>query len=380
MERYRNRLLIGDAKQELASFPNSAIRLCVTSPPYNVDADYGSEFDDRRSISEWRDMMEAIFQEVYDVLKPDGRLCLVVGASYGSTDSDDRYERVSLQRHSHEILDEIGFSLSDEIVWTKNRYTTQDDSALLGSYPYPPNLPITQQHEYVLVFRKPSPQDAEPDRPAPRSERHEASKLLHEEWKSWTQSVWEIPPEDADTHEAVFPVALARRLVKLYSFVGDIVIDPFIGSGTTAVAAKQVNRAYVGIDQNGEYVAHARERVEGEALDADDVPAEAEPPDEIPQYILDGLDRQDPESLRAIAGYARQLATEREQVSLDDITTALGENESIEGIHRTDTGAIVEKRVPCGRSCDGCPHGPYKYRVYRDNGNIKMDYLGPVEQ
>lgn len=381
----RNRLLVGDARSRLAEVPDESVQLTVTSPPYNLGKDYEDEGDDRQPIAEWRELMADAVSELFRVTAPDGKVCINVAASFDS-DEDGRYRRVPLRSHVMELCRDAGFDFFDEFVWVKDQYATHGDGALLGSYPYPTNVPVNQRHEYILVFRKYVSEEYHDRRELPPtgSERREASKLTGEEWREYAQSVWELPrpsPSAETDHPAVFPLELPRRLIALYSFAGDLVLDPFVGTGTTAVAAKQAGRDYVGIDHTESYIDTARRRLEGTSDGAEGEPNPSPAPaEDIAQYIVDALDRQDPTTLRRIGEYAHALARHRESVSATEIEDLTDDNEQVVGVTRAHSGTIVLKEVPCGKeNCSSCPHGPYKYRVYRDGNDVKTEYLGSAE-
>lgn len=377
---------MGDAGSRLSELPNESVQLTVTSPPYNLGKDYEEEGDDRRPIAEWRELMNDVIRELFRVTAPDGKVCINVAASFDS-EADGRYRRVPLRRHVMELCRDAGFDFLDEFVWIKDQYTTHGDGDLLGSYPYPTNVPVNQRHEYILVFRKYVSEEYHERRDLPPvdSERREASKLTNDEWRNYAQSVWELPrpsPDVETDHPAVFPLELPRRLIALYSFAGDLVLDPFVGTGTTAVAAKQTGRDYIGVDQNQTYIDTARRRLDKSTDEREEPePAAPSPPDEVAQYIRDALDRQDPTTLRLIGNYAHELATHHEFVPEEEVVQAVDDEDQIAGVRRTHNGTIVAKEVPCGKeNCSSCPHGPYKYRVYRDGENVKTEYLGPVER
>lgn len=381
----RNRLLVGDARDRLGDLPDESVQLTVTSPPYNLGKEYGDGGNDRKAINKWRDLMGEVVDELFRVTKPDGKVCINVAASFKS-DETSRYQRVPLRAHLMELCRDTGFDFVDEFVWIKHQYETHGDGALLGSYPYPSNIPVNQRHEYILVFRKYVSEDyhSTRDRPEVGDERREASKLAGEEWREYAQSVWELPKTNPDVeidHPAVFPLELPQRLIALYSFVGDLVLDPFAGSGTTAVAAKQSGRDYIGIDSNESYLNTARQRL-NQSPDAsgNEIATEPEPPEEVAQYIQDALDRQDPTTLRQIGDYALELALHREFVPDEEIEEHLDADETLAGVTRTHNGTIVLKEVSCGKgNCSTCPHGPYKYRIYRDGSEFRTEYLGPLK-
>lgn len=266
-----NEIIHGDATEVLQNFPDESLRLAVTSPPYNIGKDYGEGIDDRQPLSEWREMIAGVMDEVFRLLRPDGKFVVNVGASFGKTDVEGRYFRIPLNHHVIEIAQEAGFDLYDEYVWTKNQYSSHGGGALFGSYPYPTNFMANQQHEYVLVFRKWVSEDYHSKRELPETgtPKREDSALTKEEWREYTKSVWnDIPAAKSSElgidHDAMYPVDLPKRAIKLYSFVDDVVLDPFMGSGTTAVAAQQADRDYLGVELNEEYVEMARERVKAD--------------------------------------------------------------------------------------------------------------------
>ncbi len=261
-------ILHGDATEVLSELPDESIQLAVTSPPYNIGKDYGDGVDDRQPLSEWREMISDVTEEVFRVLKPDGKFVVNVGASFGKTDVEGRYFRIPLNHHVIDIAHDTGFDLFDEYLWVKTQFASMGGGALFGSYPYPTNFMANQQHEYVLVFRKWVNEEYYSTRELPPkgTDKREDSAITKEEWREYTQSVWDdvrpVRSSDLDIdHEAPFPVELPRRAIKLYSFVGDTVLDPFMGSGSTAVAAKREDRNYVGVEISEEYAEMARNRV-----------------------------------------------------------------------------------------------------------------------
>lgn len=264
----RNELLCGDARDILPQLPDESVQLTVTSPPYNIGKNYEG-YDDRQPLPEWKELMRDVFEELFRLTAPDGKVCINVGVSFGQTDVDGRYFRIPLNRHIIDIAQDVGFDLFDEYIWVKPSFASHGGGALFGSYPYPTNFMANQQHEYVLVFRKWVSEHYHETRdiPAKGTSKREESKLTKDEWREFTKSVWEIPPAKPSKfgfdHPAMFPVALPERLVRLYSFVDDVVLDPFIGTGATAIAAEETDRAFVGIDQNEEYIDVAEKRLSG---------------------------------------------------------------------------------------------------------------------
>lgn len=273
-------LRVGDARELLDDLDDESIQLTVTSPPYNVGIDYGDGVDDRTTLDDWTALIEDVFEELFRVTKPDGKVAVNVGGSFTTSDEAGRYQRIKLDEHVTRIARDVGFDVFDEYLWIKNQYQSDRGSGtIFGSYPYPTNFMASQRHEYVLVFRKWVSEDYHATRDRPEEDIQEESRLPKHTWREYTQSVWEFPGvQDKSVHPAPFPRELPRRLIRLYSFVGDTVLDPFVGSGTTPAAAKRWNRSAIGFDVSDEYIQAARERLEQTTL--------GEASDEHPQRTL----------------------------------------------------------------------------------------------
>ena len=226
--------------------PDSCVHLMVTSPPYNVGKDYDSDL----SLSEYRALLRQVFGEVYRVLVDGGRACINI-ANVG------RRPYIPLHAYVIEEMHALGFLMRGEIIWQKA--AGAGSSTAWGSWMSASNPTLRDVHEYILVFSKGS---------MGRSVKGENS-ITRDEFLEYTKSVWSFQPASAKKvgHPAPFPVELPYRLIQLYSFKGDIVIDPFCGSGTTCLAALQTGRHYVGFDVSEEYVELARLRLRGYASD-----------------------------------------------------------------------------------------------------------------
>lgn len=262
---WRDSIMKGDARS-MDAVPDESVDLVVTSPPYHVSGFTGrpdySDYDDSQGIEEWESLMEETLSEVFRVTKPDAKVCLVLGTSKST---DKRFQQHRLAAHAYNLGRDVGFDYLDGIVWIKRNYANSGgrERPLFGSYPYPTNMLITQNHEQILVFRKWVDEDyySQRELPAQGSEKKENSRLGKEEWREYAQSQWEIKPVKNGEHPAQFPVELVSRLIKLYSFHGDTVLDPFCGAGTTPVAAVQEGRHYCGYEISAEYCELARERI-----------------------------------------------------------------------------------------------------------------------
>ncbi len=235
-----NRFLLGSSEQ-MVGLPDNCVHLMVTSPPYNVTKTY----DDDLSLQEYLDLLRRIFAETYRVLADGGRACVNV-ANLG------RKPYIPLSDHISHIMLEIGFLMRGEIIWAKG--AGAGVSMAWGSWQSAANPVLRDTHEYILVFCKGSFKRPKGDK---------QSTITRDQFMEWTKSVWTMNPESARRvgHPAPFPLELPARLIQLYTFGGDVVLDPFMGSGTTALAAHQAGRRYVGYDTSEEYVALAEARL-----------------------------------------------------------------------------------------------------------------------
>jgi site-specific DNA-methyltransferase (adenine-specific) len=239
-----NCIVHGSAEQ-MSGLPDNCVHLMVTSPPYNVTKTY----DDDLSLQEYLGLLERVLRETYRVLADGGRACVNV-ANLG------RKPYIPLSDHISHIMMEIGFLMRGEIIWAKG--AGAGVSMAWGSWQSAANPVLRDTHEYILVFCKGSFRRPKGDK---------QSTISREQFMEWTKSVWTMNPESARRvgHPAPFPLELPARLIQLYTFGGDVVLDPFMGSGTTALAAAQAGRRYVGYDTSAEYVELAERRLAGEA-------------------------------------------------------------------------------------------------------------------
>lgn len=224
--------IYGHTSEDLHEIPDYSVGLAFTSPPYNV----GKEYDADLRLEEYLGLVGRVATEVYRVLVPGGRYVINI-ANAG------RKPYIPLTAYFYAVHTSVGFLPAGEIIWQKGR--GMNGSCAWGSWQSAKNPVLRDLHEYLLVFTK--ERFGRPDKGE--------STLSREEFLSSTLSIWEIQPESAKKigHPAPFPVELARRVINLYTYVGDVVLDPFMGSGTTCVAAKQLGRHYVGYDTVEEY-------------------------------------------------------------------------------------------------------------------------------
>jgi site-specific DNA-methyltransferase (adenine-specific) len=236
-----NKVLLHDSR-DLHILPDCSLHLIVTSPPYNV----GKDYDANLSLRNYLDLLSAVFTECRRVLVPGGRACINV-ANLG------RRPYVPLHRYIMEIMDSIGFLMRGEIIWDKA--ASAGTSTAWGSWKSATNPTLRDVHEYILVFSKDTFR---------RERSGRTSTISEDEFLAYTKSIWSFPAESAKRvqHPAPFPVELPYRLIQLYTFGGDVVLDPFAGSGSTAIAALEAGRNFVLFDTSNDYVEIARARVQ----------------------------------------------------------------------------------------------------------------------
>ena len=222
---------------------DNCISLTITSPPYNI----GKDSDEDLSDDEYWKMITKVFEEVYRVTESGGRLVVNV-ANLG------RKPYIPFSKYFIEIILEIGFLMRGEIIWQKSKGANANFA--WGSWLSPSNPVIRDIHEYCLVFSKDSMKNSAKGEPT----------IEKEEFMESTLSIWNITPARAKKigHPAPFPVELPKRFINLYSFKNDLILDPFIGSGSTAIAAKLLDRDYIGYELNPEYVKIAKNRLKDE--------------------------------------------------------------------------------------------------------------------
>lgn len=229
--------------ERMEELPDNSIHLVVTSPPYNV----GKDYDENLTLKEYRAFLKKVWIEVTRVLVPGGRVCINI-ANLG------RKPYIPLHTFiSGDMLD-LGFLMRGEIIW--NKASSGSSSTAWGSWLSAKNPTLRDVHEYILVFSKEIFSRGNPN--------NRRSTINKQEFLEFTKSVWTLSAESARKvgHPAPFPVELPYRLIQLYTFEGDVVLDPFIGSGQAAIAAIKTKRHYIGYDIKEEYAKLAKKRIE----------------------------------------------------------------------------------------------------------------------
>ncbi len=230
------------SSENMEELPDNSVHLMVTSPPYNV----GKEYDENLTLQEYRQFLKQIWKEVYRTLVPGGRACINI-ANLG------RKPYIPLHAFIVEDMLELDFLMRGEVIW--NKASSSSPSTAWGSWLSAANPTLRDIHEYILIFSKSM------FRRENTSQRQ--NTISKEEFLEFTKSVWTFPAESARKigHPAPFPVELPYRLIQLYTFKDEVILDPFMGSGQAAIATIKTNRHYVGYDISKEYVKLAEKRI-----------------------------------------------------------------------------------------------------------------------
>jgi site-specific DNA-methyltransferase (adenine-specific) len=240
-DKLENKFILGSA-ENMKELPDNSVHLMITSPPYNVS----KEYDEDLSLKEYLQLLENSFKETYRVLVNGGRACINV-ANLG------RKPYIPLSDYISKMMIDIGFNMRGEIIW--NKAASASPSTAWGSWQSAANPILRDIHEYILVFSKGDYK---------REKKEKENTISKDQFMEWTKSIWTMNAESARRigHPAPFPEELPYRLIQLYSFKGDIILDPFMGSGTTAVSALKTDRKFVGYDISKEYIDLAEKRIE----------------------------------------------------------------------------------------------------------------------
>ena len=251
------KIIIGDSRKMIEVEDNS-VDLVVTSPPYWHIKDYGVEgqIGYGQSLHEYLKDLYRVWKECYRVLKAGRRLCINTGDQFARSIIYGRYKVIPLHAEFIAQCEDIGFDYMGSIIWQKKTtMNTTGGANVMGSYPYPPNGMIEIDYEFILIFKKPGKSRKVPE------EIKEMSKLTKEEWKEYFYGHWYFGGARQIGHEAMFPEELPKRLIKMYTFVGDTVLDPFLGSGTTAKAALSLRRNAIGYEINERFLEIIKEKL-----------------------------------------------------------------------------------------------------------------------
>jgi DNA modification methylase len=253
----KHKIIIGDSRK-MTDLVDKSVQLVITSPPYWQLKDYGNGgqigFDD--SYEDYINNLNLVWSECHRVLEDGCRLCINIGDQFARSVYYGRYKIIPIRTEIIKFCETIGFDYMGAIIWQKvTTCNTTGGATIMGSFPHPRNGIIKIDYEFILIFKKPGT-----GKNVSKTVK-EKSKMTTEEWNQYFAGHWNIPGEKQNGHLAMFPEEIPRRLIKMFSFVGDTVLDPFLGSGTTSLAAKNLERNSTGYEINPDFVPVIKEKL-----------------------------------------------------------------------------------------------------------------------
>ena len=258
MMKTSHKIIIGDSRC-MEKVKDESVHLIVTSPPYWQLKDYGNHnqigFND--TYEEYINNLNLVWNECKRVLHKGCRLCINIGDQFARSVYYGRYKVIPIRTEIIKFCESDGFDYMGAIIWQKvTTCHTTGGATIMGSFPYPRNGIIKLDYEYILIFKKYG------DPPSVQSALKEQSKLTIEEWNQYFTGHWNFSGEKQNKHVAMFSEELPKRLIKMFSFVGDTILDPFLGSGTSSLAARNLNRNSIGYEINENYLPIIKEKLD----------------------------------------------------------------------------------------------------------------------
>lgn len=258
-------LINGDSRK-MSLLSDGSVQLIVTSPPYWQLKDYGTtaQIGFHNTYEQYINYLNLVWSECHRILADSCRLCINIGDQFARSVYYGRYKIIPIHTEVIRFCESIGFDYMGSIIWQKptNMHTT-GGQRVMGSYPYPRSGIVKIDFEYILLFKK------QGKTVTATKENRTASVLTDKEWNTYFSSHWTFPGARQDCHIAVFPEELPKRLIRMFSFVGETVLDPFMGSGTTALAARNLGRNSVGYEINPNFKSYYCEKVMQDAANCD---------------------------------------------------------------------------------------------------------------
>ncbi|HPX74954.1 MAG TPA: DNA methyltransferase [Bacteroidales bacterium] len=253
-------IINGDSRQ-MSELNDESVHLIVTSPPYWQLKDYGTDnqigFHD--DYETYINHLNLTWAECFRVLHKGCRLCINIGDQFARSTYYGRYKIIPIHSEIIKFCEMIGFDFMGQIIWQKQTtMNTSGGASIMGSYPHPRNGIVKLDFEYILLFKK------QGNAPKPTKEQKDNSAMTNEEWKTYFNGHWYFTGAKQDKHLAMFPEELPHRLIKMFSFPEETVLDPFMGSGTTALAARKLNRNSVGYEINPDFISIIKEKIGGD--------------------------------------------------------------------------------------------------------------------
>lgn len=255
----QHKIVFGDSRR-MSQIADKSVQLIITSPPYWQLKDYGT--DDQigfnNSYEEYINNLNLVWKECDRVLAPGCRLCINIGDQFARSVYYGRYKVIPIRTEIIRFCETLGMDYMGAIIWQKTTtMNTSGGGAIMGSFPYPRNGILKMDYEFILLFKKLGTP------PKPTMEQKEKSEISKEEWNQYFSSHWNFNGVKQYEHIAMFPEELPKRLIKMFSFVGETVLDPFAGSGTTSLAAKNLGRNSIGYEINRDFKTVIEEKIGG---------------------------------------------------------------------------------------------------------------------
>jgi len=253
----KHKIIIGDSRN-MEELENNSVHLVITSPPYWQLKDYGTDsqigFND--SYEDYINNLNLVWKECFRVLNDGCRLCVNIGDQFARSVYYGRYKVIPIRTEIIKFCENIGFDYMGSVIWQKaTTMNTTGGATIMGSFPYPRNGIIKLDYEFILIFKKSGIS------PMVSKEIKEKSKMSKEEWNQYFIGHWNFNGAKQIEHLAMYPEELPKRLIKMFSFVGDTVLDPFLGSGTTTLASKNLDRNSVGFEINKQFLSIIKEKI-----------------------------------------------------------------------------------------------------------------------
>jgi modification methylase len=253
----KHTIINGDSRK-MSELKDKSVHLIVTSPPYWQLKDYGTDsqigFND--SYENYINHLNLVWKECFRVLHDGCRLCINIGDQFARSVYYGRYKVIPIHSEIIRFCETIGFDFMGQIIWQKaTTMNTTGGGAVMGSFPNPRNGIVKLDFEYILLFKK------QGTAPKPTLEQKANSAMTNEEWNTYFNGHWYFNGVKQDKHLAMFPEELPHRLIKMFSFPEETVLDPFMGSGTTALAAKNLQRNSIGYEINLDFIPIIKEKI-----------------------------------------------------------------------------------------------------------------------
>lgn len=253
-----HKIINGDSRQ-MNFVPDKSVHLVITSPPYWQLKDYGTEnqIGYHEDYETYINNLNLVWNECYRVLDNGCRLCVNIGDQFARAVYYGRYKVIPIRTEIIKFCESIRFDYMGAIIWQKQTTTnTTGGASLMGSFPTPRNGILSIDYEFILIFKKLGIPNTKVSKDI-----KEQSKLTTEEWKEYFAGHWNFGGARQDGHIAMFPEELPKRLIKMFAFKGETVLDPFLGSGTTSLAARNLERNSIGYEINSEFIEIAKDKL-----------------------------------------------------------------------------------------------------------------------